>query len=84
MRWVNLNTTLSVLMDSRGATERIKNTPMPELYDRFIRLFINVYCLILPLRIVASQGLLTPAGSTLVGFMFLALDQIGRDLERPL
>ena len=46
MRWVNLNTTLSVLMDSRGAT-------------------------------------LTPAGSILVGFMFLALDQIGRDLERP-
>jgi putative membrane protein len=32
---------------------------------------------------VASLQLLTPVGSTCVGFIFLALDQIGRDLEAP-
>ena len=32
---------------------------------------------------VANLGLLTPIGSTLVGFVFLALDKIGRDLEHP-
>ena len=36
-----------------------------------------------PLGMVESLRLMTPIGSTLVGFMFLALDQIGRDLEAP-
>jgi len=83
MRWVSLDRTLSILMDCQGASERIKNTPMPRLYDDFIRLFVNIYCLLLPLGMVASLGLWTPFGSTLVGFIFLALDKIGRDLETP-
>ena len=29
------------------------------------------------------MGWFTPLGSTLVGFIFLALDKIGRDLEDP-
>jgi putative membrane protein len=29
------------------------------------------------------MGWFTPLGSTLVGFIFLALDRIGRDLEDP-
>ena len=83
IRWAALDRTLSVLIDCQGASERIKNTPMPRMYDFFIRLFVNLYCLLLPLGMVASLRLLTPAGSTLVGFAFLALDQIGRDLESP-
>jgi len=83
IRWASLNRTLSTLMDCQGASERIKNTPMPPMYDMFIRRFINIYCLLLPLGMVASLRLLTPAGSTFVGFIFLALDQIGRDLEAP-
>jgi putative membrane protein len=83
MRWVNLDRTLGNLMDSQGASERIKNTPMPRQYDMFIRRFVSIYCLLLPLGMVESLGLLTPIGSSLVGFIFLALDQIGRDLEAP-
>jgi putative membrane protein len=83
IRWASLDRTLSTLTDCQGASERIKNTPMPPMYDMFIRRFINVYCVLLPLGMVASLGLLTPVGSTFVGFIFLALDQIGRDLESP-
>jgi len=83
IRWVNLDRTLSTLMDYQGASERIKNTPMPRMYDMFIRFFIDIYCMLLPLGMVASLGMLTPFGSTLVGFIFLALDKIGRDLEAP-
>jgi putative membrane protein len=83
IRWANLDRTLSTLMDSQGASERIKNTPMPQLYDLFIRIFIGIFCLLLPLGMVASLKLWTPIGSALVGFMFLALDKIGRDLETP-
>jgi putative membrane protein len=83
IRWATLDKTLSILMDCQGASERIKNTPMPRLYDIFIRLFVDIYCVLLPLGMVASLGLWTPAGSALVGFIFLALDKIGRDLETP-
>jgi putative membrane protein len=37
----------------------------------------------LPLALVTAMGWFTPLGSTLVGFIFLALDKIGRDLEDP-
>jgi putative membrane protein len=37
----------------------------------------------LPLGLVTNLGWLTPLGSTLVGFIFLALDRMGRDLEDP-
>ena len=40
-------------------------------------------CFLLPLAMVSSLGWFTPLGSTLVGFIFLALDKIGRDLEDP-
>ena len=83
VRWVSLDRTLSNLMDCQGASERTKNTPMPLQFERFIRLFIRIYCMFLPLGMVQSLGLLTPFGSTFVGFIFLALDQIGRDLEAP-
>jgi len=83
LRWTALDETLTALMNAQGGAERIKNTPMPKQYDYYPQLFVTVYCILLPLGMVASLRLMTPIGSTLVGFMFLALDQIGRDLEAP-
>jgi putative membrane protein len=83
MRWVAIDGTLTALMDCQGAAERIKSTPMPRLYDICIRLFINIFCVLLPLGMVGPLGLWTPLGSAVVGFMFLALDDIGRVLEAP-
>ena len=81
--WQALDRNLDDLMDAQGGCERIKNTPMPKQYDYFPQLFVQMYCLVLPLGMVESLGWFTPLGSTLVGFMFLALDKIGRDLEDP-
>ena len=78
-----LDNGLMELANAQGGCERIKNTPMPRHYDYFIRFFIYVYCILLPLGIVASLGLLTPIGSSLLGFGFLARESIGRDLEHP-
>jgi putative membrane protein len=83
VRWTALDATLTAIVSAQGGAERIKNTPMPKQYDYYPQLFVTVYCILLPLGMVASLRLMTPIGSTLVGFMFLALDQIGRDLEAP-
>ena len=81
--WRALDNNLDDLVDAQGGAERIKNTPMPTQYDYFPQLFVQMYCVLLPLALVTAMGWFTPLGSTLVGFMFLALDKIGRDLEDP-
>ena len=81
--WQAMDGNLDDLTDAQGGTERIKNTPIPKQYDYFPTLFVQIYCLLLPVGMVENLGWFTPLGSTLVGFMFLALDKIGRDLEHP-
>lgn len=83
IRWASIDQVLTELVNAQGGAERIKNTPMPKQYDYFPFLFVHLYCVLLPLGMVANLGILTPIGSTLVGFVFLALDKIGRDLETP-
>jgi ion channel-forming bestrophin family protein len=83
IQWQAMDESLNDLTDAQGGAERIKNTPMPKQYDYFPQLFVQIYCILLPLALVSSMGWFTPLGSTLVGFIFLALDKIGRDLEDP-
>lgn len=83
LEWQAMDRNLDDLMDAQGGSERIKNTPLPKQYDFFPMLFVRIYCILLPIGMVESLGWFTPLGSTLVGFMFLALDKIGRDLEDP-
>ncbi|GAA3747568.1 bestrophin family protein [Terriglobus aquaticus] len=83
LQWSALDATLNDFADAQGASERIKNTPMPKQYTFYPQLFVQIFCLLLPLALVQNMGWFTPLGSTLVGFIFLALDKIGRDLESP-
>jgi putative membrane protein len=83
LQWRAMDESLNDLADAQGGAERIKNTPMPKQYDYFPQLFVHIYCVLLPVALVTNMGWLTPLGSTLVGFIFLALDKIGRDLEDP-
>ena len=78
-----LHVSLSALASAQGGLERIKNTPLARQYSQFPRIFVRVFCLLLPLGMVHDLGWFTPLGSALVGFMFLALDQVGIDLEDP-
>jgi ion channel-forming bestrophin family protein len=81
--WQAIDDSMADLMDAQGGAERIKKTPMPKQFDHFLRFFVHFYCLMLPVGLVETLGWFTPLGSTLVGFMFLALKKIGNDLEEP-
>jgi ion channel-forming bestrophin family protein len=81
--WQAIDDSMADLMDAQGGAERIKHTPMPKQFEFFPRFFVEIYCLMLPVGLVETLGWFTPLGSTLVGFMFLALDKIGSDLEDP-
>lgn len=82
-KWRAMDESLNDLVDAQGGAERIKNTPMPRQYDYIPQLCVQIFCVVLPLAMGASMGWFTPLGSALVGFIFLALDKIGRDLEDP-
>ena len=44
---------------------------------------MDASCVLLPLGLVASLGLMTPVGSALLGFVFRTLERTGRELEHP-
>ena len=81
---IALDRTLTELANAQGGLERIKRTPLPRQYNQFPQVFVFIYCLLLPVGLVHSLTYLTPLGSTLIGFMFLALDRTGQDIEDPL
>lgn len=83
IRLSRLETTLVDLSNSQGGMERIANTPLPYPYVYFPRLFISLFCLIVPVGLVESLGWFTPLASTVVGFMLLAIERIGTDLQSP-
>ena len=74
---------LSDLANAQGGLERILRTPLAIQFAVFPGLITRAFCIVLPLSIVQELGWLTPLGSTLLGFLFVALDRIGADLENP-
>ena len=75
--------TLSDFSNAQGGMERINNTPFPRQYATYPVVFTHGFCLLLPLGLVGSLGIYTPLGSTVAGFLFLALLQIGNDMQAP-
>ncbi|NVL46018.1 effector protein [Pseudomonas syringae pv. actinidiae] len=78
-----LESTMVDLSNCQGGMERIANTPLPYPYVYFPRLFSTLFCILMPLSMVTTLGWFTPAISTVVGCMLLAMDRIGTDLQAP-
>lgn len=78
-----IDSILSELANAQGGLERIRNTPLAIQFSALPRMLVRVFCVVLPLSMVQDLGWITPFGSTLVGFLFVALDEIGSDLENP-
>ncbi|MCV4261725.1 effector protein [Pseudomonas capsici] len=83
IRLARLESTMVDLSNCQGGMERIANTPLPYPYVAFPRLFITLFCLIVPIGLVETLGWFTPLASTVVGFMLLAIEKIGTDLQSP-
>lgn len=71
------------LANAQGGLERIKNTPLPVQYSVIPLMGTHLFCILLPLSAVQTLGWITPLGSSMVGFLFQALDKSGRDLQTP-
>ncbi|MEB0079714.1 bestrophin family ion channel [Pseudomonas sp. CCI3.2] len=83
IRLARIESTLVEISNCQGGMERIANTPLPYPYVAFPRLFITLFCVIVPIGLVETLGWFTPLASTVVGFMLLAIEKIGTDLQSP-
>lgn len=92
--YVALVNQLKDLYDQQGKCERIKNFPYPRQFSSINIYFTNALCLLLPLgfigefaKLIEKQGeniiWLAVPFSILVGWVFLALDQVGESSENP-
>lgn len=83
IRLARLESTMVDISNCQGGMERIANTPLPYPYVYFPRIFSTLFCIIMPLSLVPTLGWFTPAISTVVGCMLLAMERIGTDLHAP-
>lgn len=80
---ITLNGELSSFTDICGACERIKNTPIPFSYSSFIKKFIFVYVLTLPLGYVFMLGYYVAPIVTFVFYVLASLELVAEEIEDP-
>lgn len=78
-----LNNELLSFTDICGACERIKNTPIPFSYSVFIKKFVFVYVLTLPIGFVFSLGYLVIPVVTFAAYVLISLELIAEEIEDP-
>ncbi|MFT8737058.1 MAG: bestrophin family ion channel [Zymomonas mobilis] len=78
-----LENTMTAISHAQGGMEKIKSTPLPYQYTIFPMLFIEFFCVVLPISAVDTLGIATPLATTIVGFLLFILCRLGRDLQSP-
>lgn len=78
-----LDKNLNALMDSLGACERIKNTPIPFSYSLFIKKFIFIYVTTLPLAFVTTFGYWSALIATFVFYILVSMEVLAEEIEDP-
>lgn len=78
-----LNEEITSMTNVCGACERIKNTPIPIAYSSFIKIFIILYSITLPIGYVFSIGYFVAAAVPFIFYVLLTIEMIGESIEEP-
>lgn len=73
----------SAFVEVCGACERIKNTPIPYSYSEFIKKFIFLYVLTLPIGLVFSLGYYAIPVVVFISYVLGSLELIAEEIEDP-
>jgi putative membrane protein len=87
----NINTAETLMLDAEikqlmeicGACERIKNSPIPFSYSVFIKKFIFIYVITLPIAYVATLGWYAIPVSVFIYYVLASLELIAEEIENP-
>lgn len=78
-----IENTLNGFIEIAGACERIKNTPIPFAYALFIKKFIFLYVITLPIGYVFTTGYWIVPLAMIVFYVLLSLELIAEEIEDP-
>lgn len=78
-----LNGEITALTDICGGCERIKNTPIPYSYSSFIKKFILLYTLTLPIGYAYMLGYYAAPIVAFVFYVLASLELIAEEIEEP-
>jgi putative membrane protein len=80
---LRLDRNLNGFLDTVGACERIKNTPIPYSYSLFFKKFIFVYVTTLPLAFVIHFGYLSALIATFIFYVMVSIEVLAEEIEDP-
>jgi len=78
-----LNGEMQSFLEICGACERIKNTPIPFSYSAFIKKFIFIYVITLPLGFAYNLGHFAIPVTTFIFYVLASLELIAEEIEDP-
>jgi ion channel-forming bestrophin family protein len=78
-----LNKLLNDMVDVLGGCERILKTPIPLAYAIHLKQLLLIYCLLLPLQLVAELTWFTGPVVALISFTLFGVEEIGLEIENP-
>ena len=81
--YIVLDKNMNALLDSLGACERIKNTPIPYSYMLFLKKFVIIYVTTLPLAFVGVFGYYAAFISTFVFYVLVSMEVLAEEIEDP-
>lgn len=80
---VLLDKEIKAFTDIVGACERIKNTPIPYSYSLFMKRFIFLYILTMPLGFITSFAYWTVPVVIFVFYVLVSIELIAEEIEDP-
>lgn len=81
--FIVLDKNMNALLDSLGGCERIRNTPIPYSYSLFLKKFIFIYVMTLPLAFVSQFGYYSALIATFVFYIFVSMEVLAEEIEDP-
>jgi putative membrane protein len=81
--WLMIDKNMNSLVDSIGGCERIKNTPIPYSYSLFIKKFIFIYVITLPLAFVNQFSYFSSFIATFVFYALVSMEVLAEEIEDP-
>jgi putative membrane protein len=81
--YLAIDTNINALLDSLGACERIKNTPIPFSYSLFLKKFIFIYVTTLPLAFISIFGYYSALIATFVFYVLVSMEVLAEEIEDP-
>lgn len=81
--YITIDHNINALLDSLGACERIKNTPIPFSYSLFIKKFIFIYVTTLPLAFITVFGYYSVVIALFVFYVLVSMEVLAEEIEDP-